>query len=214
MEYINSTISAPGIIEEVITNLKKNFFEAIFIKNKVEARDYILNQIYPGMKIAFGGSMTVRSMEIQSYSKDRGAIVLDHGIAGYSQSQKIEIMRKQLTSDIFISSTNAITKHGHLVNVDGNGNRVASMIFGPKKVIIVAGLNKIVHSEEEAFKRIEFVAAPLNMKRLSRRTPCAEDGICHDCTCIERGCRAYTILKKRPALTPTEIIIVGEMLGM
>lgn len=214
MDHQNSTLSTARITEEVITNLKKNFFDAIYINNRIEARNYILDQIQPGMEIAFGGSMTVRSMEVQSYVKDCGAIVLDHGIPGLSQAQKIEIMRKQLTSDIFISSSNAITTRGHLINVDGNGNRVASMIFGPKKVIIVAGLNKIVHSEEEAFKRIEFVAAPLNMKRLNRRTPCIEDGVCHKCTCVERGCRAYTILRKRPSLTPTEVIIVGEMLGM
>ncbi len=214
MAYEHANLAQTNITEKLIENLRNNLFDAVYFGNKAEARQYICDQISPDMKVAFGGSMTVRMLDIRSYAHSIGAQVLDHSIPGLSESHRLDIMRKQLTSDLFISSSNAITSSGFLVNVDGNGNRVSSMIFGPRKVIIVAGINKIVHSVNEAFKRIEFVAAPMNMKRLERSTPCSIEGVCVDCDSNERGCRAFSIIKRRPALTPTEIILVGEMLGM
>lgn len=202
------------IAEHVVEKLKCNFFDAIYMPDLQEAKAHISSMIKPGMKVAFGGSMTIRQMNIRDYVVKAGAIIIDHNAPGLTDEQKMETMRQQLTSDLFISSTNAITTEGYLVNVDGNGNRVSAMIFGPKKVVIVAGINKIVHSEEEAFNRIKYIAAPMNMKRLDRKTPCGADGTCHDCSSNDRGCRAYTVIRKRPSLTPMEVILVGEMLGM
>ncbi|MGE5318360.1 MAG: lactate utilization protein [Chloroflexota bacterium] len=202
------------IAEKVVTELKNNFFDAVYFATAGEAAFHVSKMVTEGMRVAFGGSMTVRHLNIRELVTKAGGLIVDHNAPGLTDQQKFEAMRQQLTSDLFISSTNAITTDGHLINVDGNGNRVSAMIFGPRKVVIIAGINKIVHSEEEAFDRIKYVAAPMNMKRLERKTPCGADGVCHDCASADRGCRAYTVIKKRPALTPTEVIIVGEMLGM
>lgn len=202
------------LLKRVANNLNSNFFNAYYFHTRSEAQKHIFSRIQKGMKIAFGGSMTVRELNIQNYAIGEGAIVFDHNAVGLSDEDKLHIMREQLTSDLFICSSNAITTDGFLVNVDGNGNRVAAMIFGPKKVMIVAGINKIVHSEEEAFNRLKFVAGPMNMKRLDRNTPCGADGTCHNCSSSSRGCRAYTVLRKRPSLTPTEVILIDEVIGM
>jgi len=199
---------------KVVKNLNRNQFNASFFNTSAEAADYICNQITPGMRVAFGGSMTVRAMGIRERAVSRGAILIDHGAAGLSEEERLEVMRQELTSDLFISSTNAVTVDGTLINVDGYGNRVAAMIFGPKKVIIVAGINKVVSNEKAAFKRLEQIAGPMNMKRLNRDTPCTHDAVCHNCQSVARGCRAYTILRKRPAFTPTDVLIIGEVLGM
>lgn len=203
-----------ALAETVIEKLRHNNFDAAYFHTAAEAKLHVSAMITPGMKVAFGGSMTVKQLDLRQSVTKNGAAIIDHNAPGLSDEEKMNIMRQQLTSDLFISSTNAITTEGYLINVDGNGNRVAAMIFGPKKVVILAGINKIVHSEDEAFSRIRHVAAPMNMKRLSRKTPCGADGICHDCSSAERGCRAYTIIRRRPSLTPTEVILIGEMMGM
>lgn len=202
------------LAEKVVRKLCRNFFNGMYFGTSAEATAYIMKQVTPGMQVAFGGSMTIRNLQIRQKAAEKGAILIDHGAEGLTDSQKLEVMRRELTSDLFISSTNAITADGILVNVDGYGNRVAAMIFGPQKVIVVAGINKIVKDEEAAFDRLGLVAGPMNMKRLNRGTPCTEDAVCHNCSAENRGCRAYTIIRKRPAHTPTDVIIVGENLGM
>lgn len=198
---------------KVVSKLIKHGFEARYFDSKEEAKAEITAQFRTGMRIAFGGSLTTRRLELRESARERGAMIIDHGQPGLSEEERLDIMRQELQSDLFISSTNAITLDGSIINADGYGNRVAAMIFGPRKVIIVAGINKITHSEESAFDRIKNTAAPMNMKRLNRDTPCSEDGICHDCNQPQRGCRAYTILRRRPAFTPTQVIIIGENLG-
>ncbi|HOP13847.1 lactate utilization protein [Lentimicrobium sp.] len=202
------------IADKVIGNLKRNQFEAIYFKTAVEASEYICNRIKPGMKVAFGGSMTIRALGIREKAIAMGATLIDHGKPGLTEAERLEEMRRELTADIFLSSTNALTLRGELINVDGYGNRVAAMIFGPGQVMVVAGINKLVRDEQAAFERLKSTAGPMNMKRLGRNTPCTSDGICHNCLSEERGCRAYTIIRKRPAHTPTTVIIVGENLGM
>lgn len=198
----------------VTENLRRNLFNASYFDTHAEAGEYICKLITPGMTVAFGGSMTVRMMGIREKAVALGAILIDHGNPELSSEQQLETMRQELTSDLFISSSNAITAGGALVNVDGYGNRVAAMIFGPRKVIIVAGINKVVENEQAAFDRIEQLAGPMNMKRLDRDTPCTRDGICHDCHSATRGCRAYTIIRRRPVHTPMDVLIVGEVMGM
>ena len=199
---------------KVVEKLNRNAFNGLYFDTAAEATEYICGQITAGMHVAFGGSMTVRQMGIRERAAALGAILIDHGANGLSETEKMEVMRSELTSDLFISSTNAVTSDGTLINVDAYGNRVAAMMFGPRKVIIVAGFNKIVQNEKAAFARLEQVAGPMNMKRLNRETPCTHDAICHDCRTVARGCRAYTILRRRPAYTPMDVVIVGEIMGM
>lgn len=199
---------------KAVENLRKNSFDAIYFSNAADASKYICSMINSDMSVAFGGSMTVRQLKINEYAKAIGAKVFDHNAPGLTSYEKLSVMRSELTADLFISSTNALTIDGCLVNADGYGNRVAAMIFGPQKVLIVAGTNKITANEEDAFNRIKFVAGPMNMKRLNRNTPCTSTGTCSNCSSEQRGCRAYTVLRKRPSLTPVEVVIIGENLGM
>lgn len=121
--------------------------------------------------------------------------------------------KEMLTCDLFLTSTNALTLTGNLVNIDGTGNRAASMFFGPRKIIIIAGRNKIVGSIEEGLNRIKMYAAPANARRLNLSTPCASTGFCADCNSPERICRITTILERKPLLTDIHVLVVNEDLG-
>jgi len=116
--------------------------------------------------------------------------------------------------DIFLSGTNAVTEDGKLFNVDASGNRVGAMFVGPKKTIVVAGVNKIVKDLEAAEKPVREWAAPQNAKRLNRKTPCVETGVCGDCSSPDRICNIYVTLGKKPSRTDVAVILVGENLGI
>jgi hypothetical protein len=118
-----------------------------------------------------------------------------------------------MTCDLFLSSSNAITMHGELVNIDGVGNRVNAISFGPKKVIIVASYNKVVENVEDAIKRVRNVASPANSKRLNMDVPCGKVGVCTDCDSPDRACRVIVILERRPMLSDILVILLGEELG-
>jgi hypothetical protein len=118
-----------------------------------------------------------------------------------------------MASDLFLSSSNAVTMNGEVVNIDGVGNRVNSITFGPGKVILVAGYNKIVEDVQEAIKRIKNVVTPMNARRLNIDVPCAKVGTCVDCKSAQRMCRAVVILERKPTLTDMLVILVGEELG-
>jgi len=128
--------------------------------------------------------------------------------------ERHELIRKSFSSDFFLASTNAITEDGKLFNVDATGNRVGAMFIGPKKTIIVAGVNKIVKDLAAAEKRVREWVAPQNAKRLGKKTPCVETGVCGDCSSPDRICNIYVTLAKKPARTDVIIILVGESLGI
>ncbi len=203
----------PNKISEVLQHLEKNGFEALYFEKRQEAEDYILDQIEPGMKVGLGGSMTLKTMDLLNKVEEKGAIGLDHNRLGLTKEEAAEITRQQSESDIFLTSTNALTQKGYLVNCDARGNRVANMIFGPKRAIIVTGKNKICADVEDAMDRIANVAAPPNSKRLKLNNPCVETGRCMDCNSPTRICRAYTILKRKPLAIAMTVVIIGENLG-
>jgi hypothetical protein len=198
---------------KAVESLRKNHFDAGFFQSGEEVCEIVLNHIKPGMSVAFGGSQTIKQLGLDKMISDAGAMILDHNIQGISPEQKLDIMRKQLVCDLFICSTNAISVQGELFNIDGNGNRLSAMIFGPKKVIIIAGTNKICLDDAAAWERVRNVAAPINMKRLNRPTPCSEKGICVECNVPSRGCNAFLVLKKKPSLSEISVFIVNESLG-
>jgi len=193
--------------------LAKHGFDAQFVKTKEEAAEFVMKFVKVGMTIGFGGSMTIKSLGIQEKALAAGAILLDHNAPGLSAEEITAIRRSQLTSDLFLSSVNAVTSDGFILNVDANGNRVAALSFGPDKVVVVAGANKIVANLDDAFARLEEYAAPMNNKRLSRPNPCTKSGFCMDCDGSTRSCRIYQILKRKPGLTDFTVLIVGEPLG-
>ncbi len=199
--------------KSVIQRLKEHDFEAIYLKTRQDASEEILKHVSSNMKIGVGGSVTIRELGILERLKEKGNIILDHWVPGLKRDESIELRRSQMTSDLFLSSANAVTLKGEIVNIDGIGNRINSISFGPKKVILVAGYNKIVGNLDEAIQRIKNVAAPLNARRLNIDVPCAKTGRCVDCNSPNRICRVMVILERRPSLTDMLIILVGEELG-
>jgi len=200
-------------IKKVVEKLKAHHFDALYCKTKDEAVIEIQKYVTPEMKIGVGGSITIRELGILEQMKKGENILLDHWTPGLSQEESLKIRKSQMTADLFLSSVNAITLNGELVNIDGIGNRVNSTIFGPGKVILVAGYNKIVEDIEEGIKRIKNVAAPPNARRLNVDVPCAKLGSCVDCNSPNRICRVIVIHERKPALTDMLIILVGEELG-
>ena len=199
--------------KRAIEKLEAHGFKATYVKNREEAVQEIWKHITPKQKIGVGGSVTIRGLGILEQLETRGHTVYDHWKPGLSKEEVHEFRKAQMTCDLFLSSVNAITMSGELVNIDGAGNRVNSINFGPGKVILVAGHNKIVDDIQEAMKRIKNVVAPLNARRLNIDVPCAKVGKCVDCDSPKRICRTIMIHERKPSLTDIFIIIVGEELG-
>ncbi len=199
--------------KKAVERLVAHEFEAIYARTKEEAVQELWRRITPRQKIGVGGSVTIRGLGIFEKLEAEGHTIYNHWKPGLSNENAIEIRKSQMTSDLFLSSVNAVTLNGELVNIDGIGNRVNSINFGPGKVILVVGYNKIVEDVQEGIKRIKNVAAPLNARRLNIDVPCAKVGKCVDCNSPNRICRVIVIHERKPSLTDILIILVGEELG-
>jgi len=199
--------------KKVINALEKNGFKAVYFSDKDAAAQYVLEFIDDGMKVGIGGSATLEELELPVKAAEKGAVVLNHNVDNLTPDEKLEIRRQQLLSDVFLCSANGITFDGYLVNIDATGNRIGAMTFGPNKVIIVAGINKICKDVDSAFNRIETVTAPQRNKHQSRPNPCVATGYCMDCKGAARICKIYSVIKRKPSVTDVEVVIVGESLG-
>lgn len=200
-------------VVKTIEKLKAHGFEAHYVKTKEEAVEEIWKHITPETRVGVGGSVTIRELGILDQLKAKGSIVYDHWTPGLSKEESTQIRKDQMTSNLFLSSVNAATLNGELVNIDGIGNRVNATNFGPGKVILIAGYNKIVEDVQEAIRRIKNVAAPINARRLNIDVPCAKLGKCVDCDSPNRICRVIMIHERKPSLTDILVILVGEELG-
>jgi hypothetical protein len=198
---------------EAVKALSRNSFNALYVPDAPSAFDAVLAEIPEGARVGMGGSVTIRVLGLAGELARRGHTVYDHWESGLSAEDVLEIRHAHLTCDVFLSSVNALTLNGSLVSTDGVGNRIAAMTFGPKKVVLVVGANKIVENLEGAFSRIREVCAPLALNNLGVETPCAQTGICAKCTTGNRLCRATLILDCRPLETEMTVIVVGDDLG-
>ena len=204
---------ADTIAARTVKALEKNNFIAFYVPDKQAAAEKALSLVPQGASAGFGGSWTMKQLGIATTLAEKGHEVFDHNQPGLSFEDSIAIRKKQLSCDVFFSSANAITMDGQLVNVDAVGNRVGAMMFGPRQVIVISSVSKIVPDLEAAVKRIKNYVAPINNKRLSRPNPCVQTGICMDCQLPTRTCNITTILHKKPAAIAFTIILVGEDLG-
>jgi L-lactate utilization protein LutB len=200
-------------LKQVVEKLKTHGFEALSVKTKEDAAQEIWKYIHPKQRIGVGGSVTIRELGILEQLEAKGYTLYDHWKPGLSREKALEIRKSQMTSDLFLSSVNAVTLDGELVNIDFAGNRTNATTYGPGRVILVAGYNKIVEDVQEAIKRIKNVAAPINAKRLNIDVPCAKVGKCVDCNSPNRICRVVVIHERKPALTDMLVILIGEELG-
>ncbi|MGN1343053.1 MAG: lactate utilization protein [Traorella sp.] len=197
-------------IETLRRNCENNRFAFDYVENKEECLALIHSLIQPNDIVSVGGSETLKECGILNYLENRQDIeYLDR----YHCEDPHEIFKKAFSGDVYLSSTNALTMQGELYNVDGTGNRIAAMIYGPKKVIIVAGINKIVENIDEAIYRVETIAAIKNNIRLNKDNPCVKVGHCVHCKQPKRICRTYNVLGYSGELNRIHIIVVNEELG-
>ncbi len=200
-------------VERTMDNLVKNNMMAIYVEHKDQVVDKVAELIKEGELVAVGGSMTLFETGIIEHLRIGRYNFLDRYMEGLSRTQVEEIYRKSFFTDTYLTSTNAITENGELYNVDGNGNRVAAMIYGPKSVIVVAGINKIVKDVDEAVERVQRVAAPANSIRLNKNTPCTKTGYCANCKTDDRICCTYTVFGQQREKNRIRVILVGESIG-
>jgi hypothetical protein len=195
-----------------VEHLVKREFDARFYPTREEAVDAVLETVPPDAGVGCGGSWTMRQIGLLEALKDRGNQVFAHE-PGMDFAEATRVRKEALLCPFYLSSANAITMRGELVNTDGMGNRVAGISFGPGTVIIVAGYNKLVPDLDAAFERIREVAAPANAIRYKADTPCVEKGRCYDCLKPSSICRITTIIRQRPIMTDFKVFLVGESLG-
>lgn len=198
-------------IEETLKALNKNKIKARYFENPDEAVKTLLEEINVTDKVGIGGSMTVTELGLPQMLKERGNEVYFHWLETTPEDMDNARMNAS-KADVYLSSTNALTEKGQMVNIDGTGNRVASMIFGPKKVYIICGVNKLVENLDKAMERIKENTYK-NARRLNLKTPCAITGKCNDCDSPQRMCNVTTIIEKKPNKTNIEVILINKELG-
>lgn len=199
------------VIEKVLKNLEKRKIKAKYFETKEEARNIILEEVKSNMTVGIGGSMTVKEMKLHEDLIKAGNTIYWHWLV--EPAQMSDVRKKASIADVYLTSTNALTKDGELINIDGVGNRVASMFYGPKKVIVVCGVNKICSDLISGIDRIKAQACTKNATRLNRKTPCAATGQCNDCQSPDRMCNVTTIISGKPEEVDLNVYIVGEELG-
>ena len=211
---VNMKWHAETIGKKVVDALNANRFKAVYAADKNAALDSALALIKGAGTVACAGSMTRFEIGLTNdVLLGTGAEFVNWNASGLSAEEQLRLRRNGLTVDVLISGSNAVTLGGELVNVDGIGNRVAAMAFGPKRVIVIVGVNKVVPDLDTAMKRLRTIASPVNNKRLERPNPCTKTGICMDCSGPTRICNVTSITHKCPSATDMHIIIVGEELG-
>lgn len=201
------------VANDIIENLEKRRMEGSYSSSAAQARDEIVSMIPEGASVYRCGSVTTTEIGLWEKLADRPDVkIFDPYQAGLSPEQALEVRRQGLTADVMIASSNAVTLDGKLVNLDGSGNRIAAMAFGPKKVILV-GMNKIAPDLETAVARVKHYAAPVNAIRIGFKTPCGETGLCSDCNSPQRICNMWSIIEGHTAKGRIHVRLVGESLG-
>ncbi len=199
--------------QRMIKNLNRRHIEAYYCPTAAEAVKKVSELIPDGSSVTWGGSMTIRDMGIPQQLCNRGTLeVLDRDKVETPEEVQ-EIYLRAFTSDVYLSSANAISEDGVIVNIDGNGNRVAAITWGPKKVFFVIGINKVAQTVEAALARARSTASPINAQRFDINTPCKTDGVCHNCNSTDCVCSYVHFLRNSRNKGRHVVVLVGEDLG-
>ena len=196
----------------VLKAFEKRFMEGHYCETIEEAKELALSFVSEGSKVSFGGSVTLEETGVLAELRAREDITLYDRATATTPEENKQIMHDALSCDYYFMSSNAITVDGELVNIDGNGNRVAALIYGPDNVVILAGMNKIVKSVEEGISRTRNVASPQNCIRLNKDTPCKVNGVCGNCL-KDTICDQIVITRASRVPNRIKVILVGEELG-
>jgi L-lactate utilization protein LutB len=200
------------LAKTIIKNLQRRHIEGFYCPSGEEAVKKVSELIEDGSTVTWGGTMTVRDLGIPEHLKSRGTLeIIDRDLAETLEERQAMYLRA-FSADVYLSSANAISEDGVIVNIDGAGNRVAAITWGPKKVIFVIGLNKVTQTVEAALSRARGTASPINSARFDIKTPCKADGVCHNCNSPECICNYVHFLRNSPKGRHT-VILVGENLG-
>lgn len=200
------------LANRVVKNLESRNMEAYFVKTKEEALKKALELIPEGSSISWGGTVSAKEIGLLDAVHEGNYEVYDREEA-QTPELKNEIAHKALDCDFFIGSTNALAENGVMVNIDGNANRVAAFAFGPKNVLLIVGMNKVVKSEEDAMGRARNEAAPINAQRFGLDTPCSKNGMCYDCKSPDCICCQILITRYSRVAKRIKVILVDENLG-
>lgn len=200
------------LANRVVKNLESRNMEAYFVKTKEEALKKALELIPEGSSISWGGTASAKEIGLLDAVHEGNYEVYDREEA-QTPELKNEIAHKALDCDFFIGSTNALAENGVMINIDGNANRVAAFAFGPKNVLLIVGMNKVVKSEEDAMSRARNEAAPINAQRFGLDTPCSKNGMCYDCKSPDCICCQILITRYSRAAKRIKVILVDENLG-
>lgn len=199
--------------ESIIKNIEKRNMTAYYCEDIDACREKVLELIPEGSVISWGGSMSIHECGITKALKARGDCDVLDRMNYTTPEQQQEFAVKTFQSDYYLMSTNAITLDGELINIDGNGNRVASLIYGPKHVVVITGMNKVVPDVKQGFDRVRNVASPPNTIRLGKNTPCANTGKCGDCMSPDCICNQIVVTRRSREKERIIVILVNENLG-
>lgn len=200
-------------IEQTLKNLKRNHMTGYFLERREQLLPLMQSLIPEGQAVGCGDSVTLEDLGVFDFLRSGKYLFYDKFKPGLTREERHELYGKNFSADTFVTGTNALTIGGELVNIDGNESRVAPMIYGPKQVIVVVGINKITENLEEAMKRARNIAAPLDAKRLKKGTPCETLGKCVDCHHPQRICNDFVVIAGQFNEERIKVVIMNEALG-
>ena len=198
--------------QTIIKALERRQMNGYYAASKEEALHIALSLIPEGCTVGWGGSATTEAIGLNNALRQGNYRAINRDLAK-TQNERMDLMRECFTADCFVMSTNAISEDGQLVNIDGIGNRVAALVFGPKKVIVVAGMNKVARTLDDAIARCRTVASPINAQRFKGESPCRKTGVCANCTSPDCICAQMVITRFSMDKNRIHVILVGEDLG-
>ena len=198
--------------EILIRNLKSRHFDAFYCENRQQALEKALQLIPAGASVGWGGCTSAQEIGLLDAVRNGNYRALDRS-ACKTQEEKNQIAKECMTADVFLTGANALSMDGQMINIDGTGNRVSAIIYGPETVLVVAGMNKVEDTPEAAYKRARTVAAPMNQQRFHGNTACSATGVCADCRSDECICNQIVITRNCRPAGRIRFILVGEDLG-
>lgn len=201
-------------IARAMENFSRRRFATHGFETSSDAVDFFFSHVSPNESIGYGGSDTTRQLGIMGRLRSGNRNFLDRSKFGHSYAEQLDIRRQTLSADVFIASSNAVSIGGSLVNIDGTGNRIAGLSFGPRRVFLFLGRNKLCDDLESAIHRAKNVASVSLAIQLGKETPCVKTGRCHDCASPDRICSNLSIIERCEPAGRINLLFINEDLGL